>query len=77
MTIEIVDLVVPSIIRIAKIIDVQHNDIKVLYDGFDVNYAYWIENDSPDIYPVGWCLKTDHPITVPPGKFLTFVLKLL
>lgn len=67
-TIEIVDLVVPSLIRIAEIIDVRGDELKILYDGFHSNYAYWVEDDSPDIHPVGWTLKTNHPIEIPPGK---------
>lgn len=68
MTIEVVDLVNPSIIRVAKIVDVKGDEIKILYDGFNKMYAYWVEDDSPDIHPVGWCLKTDHPLELPSGK---------
>lgn len=68
MTIEVVDLVVPTLIRIAEIIDVRGDELKILYDGFHMTYAYWVEDDSPDIHPVGWALKTNHPIEIPPGK---------
>lgn len=67
MKIEVVDLVVPSLIRIASVIDVRGDEIKILYDGFHNKYAYWIEDDSADIHPVGWSLKTNHPIEIPSG----------
>lgn len=68
MTIEVVDLVVPSLIRVAKIVDLKGDELKILYDGFDPMYAIWVEDDSPDIHPIGWALKTKHPIEIPPGK---------
>ncbi|VVC36175.1 Hypothetical protein CINCED_3A008865 [Cinara cedri] len=68
MTIEVVDLVNQSLIRIAKVVDVRGDELKILYDGFHNMYAYWVEDDSPDIHPIGWSLKTNHPIEIPPGK---------
>ncbi|XP_022170347.1 uncharacterized protein LOC111033751 [Myzus persicae] len=62
MAIEVVDIANPSLVRIAKVVDVKGDELKILYDGFDSIYAYWIEDDSPNIHPVGWCLKTNHPI---------------
>ncbi|XP_026818791.1 uncharacterized protein LOC113557456 isoform X2 [Rhopalosiphum maidis] len=62
MAIEVVDIANPSLIRIAKVVDVKGDELKILYDGFDTIYAYWIEDDSPNIHPLGWCLKTNHPI---------------
>ncbi|XP_025194288.1 uncharacterized protein LOC112593910 isoform X3 [Melanaphis sacchari] len=62
MAIEVVDIANPSLIRIAKVVDVKGDELKILYDGFDTIYAYWIEDDNPNIHPLGWCLKTNHPI---------------
>ncbi|CAH1736525.1 unnamed protein product [Aphis gossypii] len=67
MTIEVVDLVVPRLLRIARVVDVRGDELKIVYDGFDDNYAYWVEDDSPDIHPVGWSAKTNHPIELPPA----------
>lgn len=72
MAIEVVDLVNPTLIRIAKIVDVQGDELKILYDGFDSMYAYWIENDNPNIHPIGWCFRTNHPITLYEG--IIFIL---
>lgn len=77
MTIEVVDLVNPSLIRIAKVVDVKGDELKILYDGFHNIYAYWVEDDSPDIHPIGWSLKTNHPIEIPPGKNLNFIMLII
>lgn len=71
MTIEVVDLVLPTIIRVAKVVDVKGDELKILYDGFNAIYAYWVEDDSPDIHPVGWSLKTNHSLELPPSKNIT------
>ncbi|XP_029345307.1 uncharacterized protein LOC100164434 isoform X2 [Acyrthosiphon pisum] len=68
MIIEVVDLVVPRLLRIAKVVDVRGDELKIVYDGFDNDYAYWVEDDSPDIHPVGWSSKTNHPIELPPAS---------
>jgi len=70
MIIEVVDIAVPRLLRIAKVVDVRGDELKIVYDGFDNDYAYWVEDDSPDIHPVGWSSKTNHPIEMPPGIHL-------
>lgn len=72
MAIEVVDMVNPTLIRIAKVVDVKGDELKILYDGFDAMYAYWIEDDNPNIHPLGWCLKTNHPITLYKGIILYY-----
>lgn len=42
--------------------------IKVLFIGWPERYAFWIEDDSCDIFPPGYCKKTGHPIECPLGK---------
>lgn len=70
MAIEVVDLVIPSLLRIARVVDIKGDELKILYDGFQSIYAYWVEDDSPDIHPVGWSIKTSHPLEIPTGKVL-------
>ena len=56
--------------------------IFVTFDGWKGAFDYWCRYDSRDIFPVGWCAKSDHPlqsprqkVTVLKGrKFLTFLL---
>lgn len=41
---------------------------QVHFDGWSSCYDYWIDADSPDIHPVGWCSKTGHPLQAPLSK---------
>jgi hypothetical protein len=41
--------------------------IYVTFDGWKGAFDYWCRYDSRDIFPVGWCEKTDHPLQ-PPGQ---------
>ncbi|CAI6348959.1 unnamed protein product [Macrosiphum euphorbiae] len=68
MIIEVFDCVVPRLLRIAKVVDVRGDELKIVYDGFDDDYAYWIEDDGPNIHPVGWSSKINHPIELPPAS---------
>lgn len=76
MALEVVDKKNPSLIRPAVIKMIHDYYIQVLFIGWPEQYAFWIEDDSCDIFPPGYCNKTGHPIECPLGKFLraTFVL---
>uniref|UniRef100_A0A4W3IWC0 L3MBTL histone methyl-lysine binding protein 3 n=1 Tax=Callorhinchus milii TaxID=7868 RepID=A0A4W3IWC0_CALMI len=37
----------------------------VHFDGWNHDYDYWIDADSPDIHPAGWCAKIGHPLQPP------------
>ncbi|KAM9006002.1 lethal(3)malignant brain tumor-like protein 3 [Sarcophilus harrisii] len=65
MKFEIVDKRNPVFIRVATVADTDEHRIKVHFDGWSNSYDYWIEADSPDIHPVGWCAKTGHPLQPP------------
>uniref|UniRef100_A0AAY4DMB5 SAM domain-containing protein n=1 Tax=Denticeps clupeoides TaxID=299321 RepID=A0AAY4DMB5_9TELE len=50
---------------------------QIHFDGWSDQYDYWLDADSPDLHPVGWCQKTGHPLQhpqseadllVPPGQ---------
>uniref|UniRef100_A0A8C4WKJ3 Lethal(3)malignant brain tumor-like protein 1 n=1 Tax=Gopherus evgoodei TaxID=1825980 RepID=A0A8C4WKJ3_9SAUR len=65
MKLEAVDKRTPSLIRVASVEDVEDYRIKVHFDGWSHVYDFWIDVDHPDIHPVGWCLKTGHPLQPP------------
>ncbi|KAM5283204.1 lethal(3)malignant brain tumor-like protein 3 isoform 6-T12 [Hipposideros larvatus] len=65
MKLEIVDKRNPVFIRVATVADTDDHKIKVHFDGWNSCYDYWIDADSPDIHPVGWCSKTGHPLQPP------------
>ncbi|XP_011698405.1 PREDICTED: lethal(3)malignant brain tumor-like protein 3 isoform X3 [Wasmannia auropunctata] len=65
MKLEVVDKRVPQLIRVATVEDVKDHLLKIKFDGWPDNHAYWVDDDSPDIHPVGWCAKTGHPLEPP------------
>uniref|UniRef100_A0A8C5UG48 SAM domain-containing protein n=1 Tax=Malurus cyaneus samueli TaxID=2593467 RepID=A0A8C5UG48_9PASS len=62
---EAVDRRNPILIRVATIVDKDNHRIKIHFDGWDHHYDFWVDADSPDIHPVGWCDKTGHTLQVP------------
>nr|XP_044999979.1 lethal(3)malignant brain tumor-like protein 4 isoform X1 [Jaculus jaculus] len=67
MKLEVVDKRNPRLIRVATIVDVDDQRVKVHFDGWDHKYDYWMDADSPDVHPIGWCDATGHPLEVSPG----------
>ncbi|XP_047528289.1 uncharacterized protein LOC125064970 [Vanessa atalanta] len=65
MKLEVVDRRVPFLIRVATISAVKGHQVRVSFDGWPEELACWLDDDSPDIHPVGWCLKTGHPLEPP------------
>jgi len=68
MKLECVDKRVPMLIRVATVDDVSEHQIRIKFDGWPDQYSYWIDDDSPDIHPVGWCQKTGHSLEAPLSK---------
>ncbi|PSN53045.1 hypothetical protein C0J52_03962 [Blattella germanica] len=65
MKLECVDKRVPMLIRVATVDDVGEHQIRIKFDGWPDMYSYWIDDDSTDIHPMGWCHKTGHPLEPP------------
>ena len=42
------------------------DSIHVQFDGWKGAFDYWCKFDSRDIFPVGWCAASGHPLQ-PPG----------
>lgn len=36
------------------------------FDGWDDEFDQWIDHQSPDIYPVGWCELVGYQLQPPP-----------
>ena len=41
--------------------------IKLHFDGYSDNYDFWVNADSMDIFPAGWCEKNNHRFHPPRG----------
>lgn len=62
---EAVDKRNPSMVRAATVAEVNEYRLRIHFDGWDDIYDDWFEADSLDLYPVGWCEKTGHPLETP------------
>ncbi|XP_069080277.1 lethal(3)malignant brain tumor-like protein 3 [Pleurodeles waltl] len=67
MKLEVVDKRNPMLIRVASIADKEDHRLKIHFDGWSSFFDFWVDADSPDIHPVGWCAKTGHTLQLPPG----------
>ncbi|ESN92480.1 hypothetical protein HELRODRAFT_115837 [Helobdella robusta] len=66
MKLEAVDRKNPHLMCPATVGAVNGDMIHVVFDGWKGAFDYWCPYDSRDIFPVGWCRKTNHPLQ-PPG----------
>lgn len=64
---EAVDKKNPQLICCATVGAVKKDQIHVTFDGWRGAFDYWCRYDSRDIFPVGWCAKSGHPLQ-PPGQ---------
>lgn len=67
MKLEAVDRKNPYLICPATIGEVKGDDVFITFDGWRGAFDYWCKYDSRDIFPVGWCLMTNHSLQ-PPGN---------
>ncbi|KAI7806850.1 lethal(3)malignant brain tumor-like protein 4 isoform X1 [Triplophysa rosa] len=74
---EAVDKRNAMLIRVTTISDTDDHRVKIHFDGWNDEYDYWLDADSAELHPVGWCQKTGHPLQhpnsppdspVPPGQ---------
>jgi hypothetical protein len=70
MKLEAVDKKNPHLICVATIGEVKADSIYVTFDGWRGAFDYWCRYDSRDIFPVGWCHKSGHPLQPPGNKGL-------
>lgn len=63
---EAVDKKNPQLICCATVAAVKDDEIHVTFDGWRGAFDYWCRYDSRDIFHVGWCAKSCHPMQ-PPG----------
>lgn len=67
MKLEAVDRKNPQLICPATIGAVNGDKIHITFDGWRGAFDYWCRYDSRDIFPVGWCAMSGHPLQ-PPGQ---------
>uniref|UniRef100_A0A8C9LEQ9 L3MBTL histone methyl-lysine binding protein 2 n=1 Tax=Pavo cristatus TaxID=9049 RepID=A0A8C9LEQ9_PAVCR len=75
MKVEAVDLMEPRLICVATVKRVVHRLLSIHFDGWDNEYDQWVDCESPDIYPVGWCELTGYQLQPPVVPELTTPVK--
>lgn len=65
MRLEAADLMDPRLVCVATITRVIGRLLRVHFDGWEDEYDQWLDCQSPDIYPVGWCDLVDHKLEGP------------
>ncbi|XP_030238470.1 LOW QUALITY PROTEIN: uncharacterized protein LOC115561955 [Drosophila navojoa] len=67
MKLEVVDQRNPCLIRPATVITRKGYRIQLHLDCWPAEYYFWLEDDSTDLHPVGWCQATSHDLEAPPS----------
>lgn len=81
MKLECADLMDPRLVCVATVSRVVGRLLKIHFDGWEEEYDQWLDCESPDIYPVGWCVTVGHKLEGPPsanaGKTQLMPIKIL
>ncbi|KAH8326130.1 hypothetical protein KR067_002135 [Drosophila pandora] len=67
MKLEVVDQRNPCLIRPATVVTRKGYRVQIHLDCWPTEYYFWLEDDSPDLHPIGWCEATSHDLETPPG----------
>ena len=65
MKLEAVDLEHPFTVRVATVTEAMGRLVQLFFDG--QSRFQFLDVEAPDIYPVGWCQRTGHPLETPFG----------
>ncbi|KAM9296944.1 lethal(3)malignant brain tumor-like protein 1 [Gastrophryne carolinensis] len=67
MKLEGIDPQHPSMYFILTVVKVCGFRIKLHFDGYSDCHDFWLNADSPDVHPAGWCERTGHKLQPPKG----------
>lgn len=65
MKLEAIDPENLSLFCVCTVVDIKGYRIKLSFDGFESMYDFWVNADSPDIFPPGWCALTNRVLQPP------------
>lgn len=65
MKLEAVDLMEPRLVCVATVTRIVHRLLRIHFDGWEDEYDQWVDCESPDLYPVGWCQVTGYQLQPP------------
>ncbi|XP_035001144.2 lethal(3)malignant brain tumor-like protein 2 [Hippoglossus stenolepis] len=67
MKLEAVDLMEPRLVCVATVKHCVGRLLLMHFDGWEDEFDQWVDHQSPDIYPVGWCELMGYQLQPPPG----------
>ncbi|XP_078461372.1 MBT domain-containing protein 1 isoform X1 [Lampetra planeri] len=65
MKLEAVDLMEPRLICVATVVRIVNRLLRIHFDGWEDEYDQWVDCQSPDLFPVGWCELTGYQLQPP------------
>lgn len=65
MKIECADLMDPKLVCVATVSRIVGRLMRINFDGWEDVYDQWLDIESPDMYPVGWCFLVKHRLEGP------------
>lgn len=65
MKLEAVDLMEPRLVCVATVTRIIHRLLRIHFDGWEDEYDQWVDCESTDLYPVGWCHLTGYQLQPP------------
>ncbi|XP_012827090.1 MBT domain-containing protein 1 isoform X2 [Xenopus tropicalis] len=65
MKLEAVDLMEPRLVCVATVTRIIHRLLRIHFDGWEDEYDQWVDCESSDLYPVGWCQLTGYQLQPP------------
>ncbi|KAM5135408.1 MBT domain-containing protein 1 isoform 1-T1 [Mantella aurantiaca] len=65
MKLEAVDLMEPRLVCVATVTRIIHRLLRIHFDGWEDEYDQWVDCESADLYPVGWCQLTGYQLQPP------------
>ncbi|XP_048869778.1 MBT domain-containing protein 1 isoform X2 [Brienomyrus brachyistius] len=68
MKLEAVDLMEPRLVCVATVTRIVHRLLRIHFDGWEDEYDQWVDCESPDLYPVGWCQQTGYQLQPPAAQ---------
>lgn len=67
MKLEAIDPIHPSIYSVVTVTEIQGHRLRLHFDGYHEDYDFWVNVDSSDIFPPGWCEKNKRSLRLPMG----------
>lgn len=72
MRVEAADLMDPRLVCVATVAQVAGRLVRIHFDGWSDDFDQWMDCNSPEIYPIGWCELAGYrlePPVVPGNSF--------